>query len=183
MLDRVVREENIEHIVLAGDEVIVPLLREQLPPHLADKVVDILPLDIRTPEHEVLQATLEAMREQDVKDDAAKVKRLMDEYRSGGLAVVGARETLKALEIGQVDELILSAARAEIRSDEEEESALLAAGASAGSSARSELRSTSLADELIARAQQTSARVTFIEDPALLADIGGVGAMLRYRLD
>jgi peptide subunit release factor 1 (eRF1) len=39
-----------------------------------------------------------------------------------------------------------------------------------------------LAGELIARAQQTSARVRFIEDPALLADIGGVGALLRFRI-
>lgn len=183
MLDRVVREEKIEHIVMAGDEVIVPLLREQLPSHLADKVVDVLHLDIKTPEDEVLQATLETMREHAAKDDAAKVKRLLDEYRSGGLAVVGARATLAALEIGQVDELILSASRAEIRSDEEEETAPLAAGAAAGSASRSEPRSVMLADELIARAQRTSASVTFIKDPTLLASIGGVGAMLRYRLD
>ena len=39
-----------------------------------------------------------------------------------------------------------------------------------------------LSDELITRAQQTGARVRFIEDAALLADIGGVGALLRFRI-
>ena len=181
-LDRVVREEKLEHIVLAGDEVIVPLLREQLPPHLADKVVDVIHLNIKAPEHEVLQATLESMREQSAKDDAEKVNRLLDEYRAGGLAVVGARETLAALDIGQVDELIISASRAEIRSDEEEAAAPLAAGASANSPKTTEPRSVTLADELVAKAQQTGARVTFIKDSSLLADVGGVGAMLRFRL-
>jgi peptide subunit release factor 1 (eRF1) len=39
-----------------------------------------------------------------------------------------------------------------------------------------------VADELVAAARQTDARVTFIEDPTLLAEAGGVGAILRYRL-
>jgi peptide subunit release factor 1 (eRF1) len=40
-----------------------------------------------------------------------------------------------------------------------------------------------VADELVTQAQQTSAHVTFIEDPALLADVGGVAAVLRYRIE
>jgi peptide subunit release factor 1 (eRF1) len=39
-----------------------------------------------------------------------------------------------------------------------------------------------LADELIAKAKQTSARVTFIEDPELLSEYGGVAALLRFRI-
>ena len=39
-----------------------------------------------------------------------------------------------------------------------------------------------LADELITRAQQTAARIRFIEDASLLADVGGVGALLRFRI-
>ena len=37
-----------------------------------------------------------------------------------------------------------------------------------------------LADELVTRAEQTSARIRFIENAELLADIGGVGALLRF---
>ena len=63
MLDRVVREEAAEHTILAGDEVIILLLREHLPARLAKKLIDILRLDVRTPEHEVLKKTLKALRE------------------------------------------------------------------------------------------------------------------------
>ncbi len=39
-----------------------------------------------------------------------------------------------------------------------------------------------LGDELVRGAQQNSARVRFIEEAALLEDVGGVGALLRFRL-
>lgn len=182
-LDRAVREENIEYIVLAGDEVIIPTLREQLPQHLDEKVIDVLRLDITTPEHEVLRATLEAMREQDAKDDAEKVAQLIDEYRAGGLAVVGAHDTLAALAAGQVDELFLSASLEEIHDDEEEVGQPLVPGAPATEEdAGKGTRTVMMADELVTRARQTGARIIFIEAAALLADAGGVGAMLRYRL-
>jgi peptide subunit release factor 1 (eRF1) len=41
---------------------------------------------------------------------------------------------------------------------------------------------TPIAERLVRLAQQTSAQVRFIEDPALLADVGGVGATLRFRI-
>jgi peptide subunit release factor 1 (eRF1) len=39
-----------------------------------------------------------------------------------------------------------------------------------------------LADELVRRAKQTGATVTFIEDPELLQDYGGVAGLLRFRI-
>jgi peptide subunit release factor 1 (eRF1) len=39
-----------------------------------------------------------------------------------------------------------------------------------------------LSDELVTRAQQTAARIRFIEDTSLLAEVGGVGALLRFRI-
>jgi peptide chain release factor subunit 1 len=182
-LDRLVQEENIEHIVLAGDEVVIPTLREQLPQHINEKVIDVLRLDIKTPEHEVLRATVEAMREQDATDDAGKVAQLLDEYRAGGLAVVGAHDTLAALASGQVDELILSASLEELNDDEEEVGEHLVPGAPASDEdAGKGTRTVMMADELVTRARQTGAGISFIEAAELLADVGGVGAMLRYRL-
>src|SRR5207244_3145706 len=68
-LARIVRDEAIASVVIAGDEVIVPLVREQLPKDVAERVVDILKLDIRTPERQVLEASLAALREQDADSD------------------------------------------------------------------------------------------------------------------
>jgi peptide subunit release factor 1 (eRF1) len=39
-----------------------------------------------------------------------------------------------------------------------------------------------LASELVARARQTGARITFIEERELAEELGGVGALLRYRI-
>jgi len=35
---------------------------------------------------------------------------------------------------------------------------------------------------LIAQARNTSAKIRVIEDPSLLAPVGGVGAFLRFKL-
>jgi peptide subunit release factor 1 (eRF1) len=167
-LDRLVREEQLDKIVLAGDEAIVAIFRNKLPPHLSQKIVDALKIDMKIPDGDVFKVTLDAMRKDDAKNDVEKVERLFDEFRSGGLGVVGARETLNALNNGQVDDLILSAARKEIRNEEED--------------TKETEHPPPLADTLVTLAHQTAAHVTFIEDPALLKEVGGVGALLRYRV-
>ena len=169
-LDQAVREDDIDQIVLAGDEVIIPLLRSQLPPGIESKVIDVLRLDIRAPEREILSATLEALHEHDANEDAARVDALLAAYRSGGLAVVGANAAMKALDRGQVDELLLSASIKQLSADDDVDG-----------EPHPETRLV-LADALVTRAHQTGARVTFIEDRSLLAGIGGAGAFLRYQL-
>jgi len=189
-LERVVREDNVQHIILAGDEVIIPKLKEQFPKAVEEKIVDVLSLDINAPEHEILQESLEVMRGHDAENDADKVRRLFDEYRAGGLAVVGSQDTLEALSMGQVEELIITARQQHIEGDRDDVAILsdsevvepVVAGQDGGI-AHIEADSVIVADDLVTRAQQTSARITFVEDPALLAEVGGVGALLRYRLD
>jgi peptide subunit release factor 1 (eRF1) len=56
------------------------------------------------------------------------------------------------------------------------------AGAAAGEAAGAEGHIVQLADELVTKARQTSARITFIEDRSLLKDWGGVAALLRFRI-
>jgi peptide chain release factor subunit 1 len=153
-IDRIVREEALDKILIGGDEVIVPLLREQFPKHLDEKVIDVLKLDIRAPERDVLTATMNSVRERDAETDRERVEALLDAYRSNGLGTVGLENVRRALELGQVDELLVTAAP-----DPSQEW-----------------------NELVLQARQTAASVRFIEDAALLASVGGVGALLRFRL-
>ena len=188
-LEQVVREDDIRHIILAGDDRIIPLLKEQFPKAVADKVVDVLSLDINAPEHEILEESLEAMRRYDAQTDAERVGRLLDEYRAGGLAVVGARDTLAALAMGQVEELIIAARQQDIEGDRREVAILsdtevaepFVAGQD-GAVANTEPDSVIVAADLVKRARQNSARVTFIEDATLLEGVGGCGALLRFRI-
>jgi peptide chain release factor subunit 1 len=160
-LGRIVAEDRAEHVLLCGDEVIVPLLREQLPKDLARKVVGILRLEIRASEQEVMEAAAEALHEHEAKAEAERVERLRGEWRAGGLAVAGPRAVAEALEKGQVEELSISAAFAE---------------SSAGNAV-----SGSAADDLVQRALATGATVRFVENPELLAEMNGVAAALRYK--
>src|SRR5207248_9239111 len=56
-LARIVRDEAIATVLVSGDDVVRPLLREQMPKEIADRVIETESLDIRTPLHEVLAAT------------------------------------------------------------------------------------------------------------------------------
>jgi peptide subunit release factor 1 (eRF1) len=152
--------------------------------------VDVLSLDIDAPEHEVLAESLEAMREHDAESDAEKVEQLLNDYRAGGLAVVGSTDTLEALAMGQVEELVITAQQQKVEGDREDVAILsdaevvepVVAGDDGGTVANLEADSVIVAADLVARARQTSARITFIEDPALLEEVGGCGAFLRYRI-
>ena len=181
-LERIVREEDIGHIVLAGDEVMVPAFREELPQHLQDKLVDdVLRLDISAPEHEVLEATLDAMISEDRRDDADKVRRAIEGYRAGGLGVAGLGPTLVALIRGQVGELLISE-EFETRHAEPvpRNSPLLPPELVAGLA--EEVETVDLSDELVTRSRSTGATVSFIQNPTLLAEVDGVAAILRFTL-
>jgi peptide subunit release factor 1 (eRF1) len=183
VLDKVVREESIGKIVLACDPITVPTVMEQMPKHLAEKVVDVVHLDINTPEHQVLTETLEAMREQDAQTDAEAVDRMLNAWRSGGLGVVGPEDTMNALARMQVEELIITATPARLAQANLPKE-LRPADVDVNTSANGEMdgEKIKLADELVTKAQQQSARIRFIEDADLLLEVGGVGALLRFKI-
>ncbi len=183
-LDKIVRDENINHIVVAGADVAMPILREQLPKHLAEKIVEI-------GAHEdgesgsFVERTMAALREKDAETDAEKVQELMDAWQSGGLGVTGPEATLSAFQLGQVDELIITASPELLKNvqklPDDAAPGEVKADTSAPQGTADEQR-LKLSDELVTRAHRTSARIRFIEDENLLAGVGGVGALLRFRI-
>ena len=193
-LDKIVTREGLERIVIAGDQVVIPLLREQMSKPLAEKVVDEISLATDAPERDVIRATLATLRQADAEDDREKVDAAIGAYRAGGLGVAGPDRTLLALTNGQVDELLITASLSslgELRNSPAAQMALAndarikdaaVPATAAGEPAQAGAEKVRLSDELVTRAQQTGARVSFIEDPALLEPYGGVAATLRYRI-
>jgi peptide subunit release factor 1 (eRF1) len=176
-------QENVENIVLAGDEVVIPLLLEQMPANLRDKIMVVLRLNINTPEHEVYRATMNAWRNSNSQKDAERVRGLLEKYREGGTAVVGLRDTIDALLNGKVSELMLTSSLREISVDQESLNHIPSISAAPKTLAKhlANPRSAAVvADMLVARTLSTGADITFIEDRNLLAEVGGVGAYLRY---
>jgi peptide chain release factor subunit 1 len=191
VLDRIVQDEALEQIVIAGDEVVTPLLRERMPKHLAEKVIDHVRIPTGAPVDEVLKTTLEAMTRSDQASDVEAVDAAVGAYRAGGLGVVGAEETLEALVQGQVDVLLINASVRDLHglgspsvqaaaNDVGIEQPAVESTA-AGEAAEEHPHVVRMADELILKARQTAARIRFIEDASLLAPYGGVAALLRFR--
>src|SRR5262249_61868830 len=79
--------------------------------------ISVLRMKITTPEHEVMRASYEAVRAHDARKDAEKVEKLLDKYLGSGFAVIGARDTLIALTLGQVEEMLVSASEQDVRDD------------------------------------------------------------------
>jgi peptide subunit release factor 1 (eRF1) len=191
-LDRIVQQEGIEQIFFAGDEVVLPLFREQLPKHLAEKVADHLRLEAHAPVADVLSVTLDAVKRLNEQSDREKVDTAIDGYRSGGLGTVGPERTLDALVKGQVDELLITASlgglqppiagASEAASVDETILTPVVQTEAGGEAAGADPRVVRLAEELVRRAKSTGARVTFIEDPEQLEEFGGVAALLRFKI-
>lgn len=184
-LDQLMRDEDLQHVIAAGTDEAVSRFRDALPAHLAEKLVATTRLGLTANDAEVMRATLDSFQRHDAETDAGRVEQLLDAWRSGGLGVAGPEATLRALELGQVDELVITGSVDTLQPVQDLPDDAAPGGVEADTSAPqgpgAEAR-LQLSRELVARAHQTGARVRFIEDPALLADHGGVGALLRFRL-
>lgn len=191
-LDKIVRDECIDHVVLSCDDVALPLLRSQMSKQLEAKIVDNVRLEAHAPADALVRAAEEAMQRLNERTDREKVDAAVGAYRAGGLGVVGPEDTLAALLKGQVDELLIGASMQQMKrlpagqTIGSANDAVLAEPAvdtvSAGEAADSSPEVVRLADELITKAKQTSAKITFVEDPELLKDYGGVAALLRFTI-
>jgi peptide chain release factor subunit 1 len=181
-LARIVRDEAIATVLVSGDDVVRPLLREHMPKEIAGRVIETESLDIRTPLHEVLATTLATLRERDAATDRERVDELIGAYRANGLARVGVDAVKAAFELGQVDELVIAASPQTLAGKQPSSKAAQAGQAADGGAQPERSPQERAADELIVQARNTSAKIRFIEDASLLAPIGGVGAFLRFKV-
>lgn len=184
-LAEIVRQDDIDRIVLAGnEEVTIPLLRQELTKELEDKLVDTIRLDIKTPEKEIIEAAQHAIKQYDTLKDREKIDYLKEQNYDEGFGVTGVAETLRALENGQVQEIYLSAKFDEIEYKEKEVKRVLReyAPGEKVSDLPNVKEPLQIADELIKHALISADDICFIEDENLLKEFGGVGALLRYKM-
>jgi stalled ribosome rescue protein Dom34 len=154
-LEELVTQEGAKRVILAGDEVAIPLLHRALSPQLEPLIhEEILRLDIRTPRHEVLREVAPILAKVEEEESHARADRLVEAVREQGLGVIGLQETRHALERGEGEVLVLA-----------EEAPL-------GEQER---------NNLVRLATLAGAEVDVVTGHELLQHMGGVGALLRYR--
>ena len=156
-LDRLVERTGATRVILAGDEVALPHLRNALSRRVSDLLHDeTLRLDIRASPDAVQEELAPLLAAAEAEADKALGDQLVGAVRGDYLGVAGLKATRRALEQGQADTLLLDA------------------GADLDEEARA---------ELIRLAATTSAEVAVLENHEGVRQLGGVGALLRYRID
>ena len=184
-LDKIVREDKIDYVILAGnEEVTIPLLREELTKELEEKIAGTLRLDVKTPEDELLEKAEQALNQHDTLKDKEKIDYLTEQNYDGGFGVVGVEKTLAALSNGQVQELYLSAHFDKIKYNAKKVGEVLEAYAPGEENEIPHISEAGeIIDELIRRGIESADKIRFIEDENLMKNIGGVGALLRYKIN
>lgn len=189
-VEKLMRETKIQYLILCGnDTTIMPILRPQLPKAIEEKVVGTMNMSQYASEEEIHDATLELMAEHNKQQDEEKFNRVVGAAKAAaGLGVLGVKDTLAALSNGQVEELIMSASFDAIKYHAKDVEKVLEDYAPGdNNSVSDELPEVGeprqIADELIIRALNSAAKISFIEDSDRIKEIGGVGAVLRYNIN
>jgi hypothetical protein len=183
-VDAVMSRGGYGHLILAGTPKVTALLRQALPKRLASKLIDVLPASANDRTNDVVAATLACFVEQEQQESLAAVEGLQKEICRHGLAVAGARASLRALQSGQVDLLVLAT---EYVSDP----AWICRGCGASDlhSARpavcnrcgiSKIQELDVKEELVRLAEIAGCGVEIVHDSDILMGLGGVGCLLRF---
>lgn len=179
-LEKLIEREKLDYFVLSGNDQITQALRKHLPPAVEDRLLGTGRIPIGAGHDEILRHSLAALAESLQSARQARASSLVDEFRVGGLAVLGVSNCLRALSRGQVDELLLSPDFAASG-----RTCLACHEAVLGSETACPVcqgqlgPSVDLRETIVRRAEQTDARLEVVNAPELV-EWGGVGAWLRY---
>jgi peptide subunit release factor 1 (eRF1) len=176
-VDKIIEEDQVTKVLVSGDDVAMPLLRQHLSARARERLIEVDGLDLKAADADVFRATLDAFREADDHTDAGLVSQVLNAYRAHGLATIGEAGVKAALERGQVDRLLVPAIPAASAADQQSSGV-----DSAGTKEQRGQLDESTVENLVTLARRTDATVTFIEEAQLLKEAKGVGAILRFRL-
>ncbi len=184
VLERLMSAGGHSHLILAGNPRLTTRVRRELPRHLTDKLIDTVVASGSDKISDMVAATLSSFIEQEELESRAMVERLQRNIHTGGLAVIGTKETFKALQRGQVDMLLVAKNYhpsggwkclfcGEVRVRQP-------ALNKCPDCNSDELRSLDLREEMIRLAEQRGCQVEVVNQSDWLYQVGGVGALLRY---
>ena len=150
----VMEQENATRLVLAGDEVAIPLLQAALSRDLLARLAgDALRIHIRAPRTEVAAEVAEVLSAAEERDSLAVADALVGEVLSDDLGVAGIADSREALKAGAGDVLVIA----------------------------DNFEPAEVRNELARLAIQTGAEVEVVAGHEGLDALGGVGVLLRYR--
>jgi len=155
LISNLMGKRGHNHLILAGHPRNVSALRSALPKEIEARVSDTLRQAPNGNDYSiVLEQAVDAFIEIEQQESQNTVQRLKEQFRRGGLACVGIEATREALHLCAVSELVIS-----------------------------EEMAVSQREELVKAATSQDIPIEVCEGDELLNHHGGVGCLLRYRMD
>jgi len=178
-------QEYLEHhadkqIILAGPGTAKIEFKNGLPKHVQDLVIDTI--DSSMDESDLINESIKIISDKEEKRSKSAVMRLKEEILKDGLAVYGFDDTLKAVQNGQVDILI-------VEKDYNtkgclcEHCQILNAGPIKDCPiCGGETTEADVIEEIIEFAERTDAVIEFTNDEEI-SKLGHIGGLLRFKLE
>lgn len=179
-VEEFVRRYKPDDLVILGTAENVAKFAEFLPERLREMVVYTGPMGVDNPASEILpriEPHLQTEREREARE---VVEVLLDRVNQDYLATAGFQSTLSALQEGKVDTLVVA------RDQERTGARCTQCGfvfaldpESCPFDGAPTERGVDVVEEMVRMAEEQDAEVEFV-DPGIVADVGGVGALLRF---
>jgi peptide chain release factor subunit 1 len=105
--DHFYKKYSTDYVILAGSETNTSEFRQFLSNDLGAKVVAVIHEEMTAAPKDILGKTMQIEKEMRQKEETQLLNQLFNEVNSGGLGIVGLDSTLRALQRGQVNQLLV----------------------------------------------------------------------------
>ena len=180
-VEKVFLNEDIVKIVIAGSGNAKIMFKNILPSAIKSKIVDVIDMDFDEAEDRLVSKAEEIVLEDEKATSERNVSRLSAEILRNGLAVHGLKETMEAVIKGQI-ELLLVSKGYKIRGWICEKCQAVDSGVKDRCPyCGSRTSEVDVIEEIIEFAERTDTKIEFVGDNPILAELGGVGGLLRFK--
>jgi rubrerythrin len=186
VLNQLMSAGDYTHLILAGQPAMTSLIQQNLPKHLQKQLIDTVTASGASRLSDVVEATLTSFVEAEEQESRTAVADLMQQLRTGGLAVVGTGPSFRALCRGRVDVLVMSkeydpgpgwscanCGHVDVETAAPE--------ACAACDAR-DFRRFNTKEQIVRKAEECDCTIEVVSQSDELLHLGGVGCLLSYRL-
>ncbi|MCM8533080.1 MAG: hypothetical protein NE330_18070 [Lentisphaeraceae bacterium] len=183
ILDQLFTEGKHSHLVLAGNKQNILGIKDKLPKRLQEKLVDQIHIGGFASTSDVIEASLSVFADFEQNESVDNAGMLLREVKKGGLAVTDTAPSLKALQEGRVDILILSENYSSPESWKCQSCSYIDLGQkpkACGICGSSKTSKSDLKEELILLAEQMSTNIEILRDSDELYEVNGIGCLLRF---
>lgn len=184
ILDKLMSSGGHTHLILAGSPRVTGRIRNALPSHLLERLIDCVSASAQSATADVVAATLSTFIEHEQQAALDTVAELVGALRRGSLGAAGTAATLAALRHGEADVVVMAQSYTPTPAWRCHQCGWIGGAASwpvhCPDCASEELRSVNAKEAIAKLAERQSLEVEFVEHSDALMALGGVGCLLRY---